>query len=236
MVCLKPAKTVTGLPVIFTIYRMRLRWKIAQWFELKWWQNYLGEKDAAAYKEWKRNYWLGVLEKSGIQAMENCAIADLGCGPAGIFMVFPDNAVTAVDPLLDDYEKHTTFFRKSDYPNVSFITAGIEDFEPAQKYDLVFCMNAINHVLDMNKAFSKLKSVCKDEGTIVLSIDSHNHSFFKHLFRCIPGDVLHPHQYDLKEYTALLASDGWRVKDTMLLKREFFFNHYVLVASKLSSP
>ena len=214
---------------------MSVRWKIAQWFELRWWVNYLRGKEKTEYLGWKKNYWNNLLAKiPEVKIVPSQTIADLGCGPAGIFIVLPQNKVTAVDPLINDYEKQVSFFDKKDYPNTTFICNAIEEFETTEKFDLVFCMNAINHVHDMARGFEKLREVCKANGTIIVSIDAHNHSFFKNLFRLIPGDILHPHQYDLKEYQDFMATNGWKIFSSQLLKHEFFFDHYLLVASKSS--
>lgn len=156
----------------------------------------------------------------------------MGCGPAGVFIALPENKVTAVDPLINEYENQTPFFSKSDYPNVAFVKSTIEEFESNGKFDIAFCMNCINHVHDIEKGFEKLKEVCADNGTLVLSIDAHNFSFFKYLFRLIPGDILHPHQYDLQEYKTFLEKQGFKILKTELLKQEFFFNHYVMMAGK----
>ena len=90
-------------------------------------------------------------------------------------------------------------------------------------------MNAINHVHDIEKGFEKLNEVCAENGTIVFSIDAHNFSFFKYLFRLIPGDILHPHQYDLEEYKQFLEKQKMKIVKTEWLKKEFFFNHYLMV-------
>jgi 2-polyprenyl-3-methyl-5-hydroxy-6-metoxy-1,4-benzoquinol methylase len=213
---------------------MTLRWKIAQWFELQWWQQYLRGKDKATYLTWKKNYWQNLLQKieGDIKINSTQTVIDLGCGPAGIFIALSDNKVTAVDPLLDEYEKQTQFFNPSDYPNVSFVQNTIEEFHSQTKYDLVCCMNAINHVHDIEKGFEQLRMLCSENGTIIVSIDAHNFPFFKYLFRLIPGDILHPHQYDLKEYQGFLERDGWKNSKPVLLKHEFFFDHYLLVAKK----
>ncbi len=214
---------------------MTLRWKIAQWFELQWWRKYLRNKDKATYLTWKKNYWNALLNKiSGeIKIKRSDSVIDMGCGPAGIFIALPDNTTTAIDPLLDEYEKQTLLFKRGDYPKVNFVKSTIEDLESGGiKYDAVCCMNAINHVHDMAKGFDKLKEVCADNGTIVISIDAHNFSLFKHLFRLIPGDILHPHQYDLNEYTDFLKEGAWKVSAPVLLKHEFFFDHYLLVAKR----
>ena len=128
---------------------MTLRWKIAQWFELRWWQNYLRGKDKAAYLQWKKSYWQTLLDKiaGDIKIDTSQSVIDLGCGPAGIFIALPPNKITAVDPLLHQYETQTQFFSPSDYPHVKFVKSSIEDYDACgTKYDFVFCKNAINHV------------------------------------------------------------------------------------------
>src|SRR5579862_9273180 len=131
---------------------MKMRWKLAQWFELRWWKNYLHGKTKDEYLNWKRNYWQHLLEfiSNGVKVDSAKSIADLGCGPAGIFVLHErglavgvqnfeplQQAFTAVDPLIDEYEKQTDFFKKSDYPNTTFIKSTIEEFNPTQKFDLV---------------------------------------------------------------------------------------------------
>ena len=214
---------------------MTLRWKIAQWFELRWWQNYLRSKDKTQYLQWKINYWQTLLGKisEDVKIDASQSVIDMGCGPAGIFIALPVNEITAVDPLLYAYETQTHFFSPADYSNVKFVKSTIEDYDASGlKYDFVFCMNAINHVHDINSGFEKLRTLCVDTGAIIVSIDAHNFSFFKYLFRLVPGDILHPHQYDLKEYADLLNGEGWHTDVPLLLKQEFFFNHYLLIAKK----
>ena len=212
---------------------MSLRWKIAQWFELRWWMNYLRNKEKTEYTGWKKKYWNSLLARiPEIKIEPSQSIADLGCGPAGIFIALPQNKVTAIDPLIVEYEKQVSFFKKSDYPNTTFVCSTIEAFKMTEKFDLVFCMNAINHVHDMAKGIEKLKEVCKADGAIIVSIDAHNFSFFKYLFRSIPGDILHPHQFDLKEYQNFFSADGCKISSSQLLKHQFFFDHYLLVAVK----
>lgn len=187
------------------------------------------DKNEGEYLSWKRDYWKEILKKVP-EVSPDRTVCDLGCGPAGVFIALPQNRVTAVDPLVEEYERQIPFFRKKDYPNVDFVQSTIEDFLPQEQFDFVFCLNVINHIQDIEKGFEKLNAVCKTEGVIVLSIDAHNFSFFKHLFRLVPGDVLHPHQYDLKEYQSFFENQGLKVWKTELLKKEFFFNHYLLVA------
>lgn len=211
---------------------MTWRWRLAQFFELWWWKNYLRNKNAADYTAWKTAYWRNLLEPhlSLLHILPNTTIADFGCGPAGVFLFFVKQKITAIDPLLYQYEKSIPHFAKENHPNVTFVESTIEDYRAIEKYDVIFCMNAINHVQNIEKSYDVLCRHLKPNGNLVMSIDAHNFSFFKTLFRLIPGDILHPHQYDLKEYKQFLAERQLTVSKTTLVKKEFFFNHYLILA------
>jgi len=211
-----------------------LRWKVAQSFEINWWQRYLKKKDSKQYAEWKRNYWNNLLSliTDVVQPKEGDKILDAGCGPAGIFMVTDQFYPVAVDPLLDEYEHKLHHFKKSFYPTVNFVSQPLEEFLSPEKFDFIFCMNAINHVADLELSFDKIVGLAKPNGKIIITIDAHNFSFFKNLFRIIPGDVLHPHQFNLKEYETMLSLRNCKIEKRIKLKHEFFFDHYLLVARK----
>lgn len=211
---------------------MTWRWRLAQFFELWWWKNYLRNKKVVDYTAWKKAYWKNLLEPhlSLLHISPNTTIADFGCGPAGVFLFFKKQKITAIDPLLYQYEKSIPHFAKESHPNVTFVESTIEDYRAKEKYDVVFCMNAINHVHNIEKSYDVLCRQLNPNGYLVMSIDAHNFSFFKLLFRWIPGDILHPHQYDLKEYKQFLVKRKLTVLKTELTKKEFFFNHYLILA------
>lgn len=211
---------------------MKLRWKIAQAAEIRWWQNYLNKKEKSTYLTWKKEYWRTLLQECQLDIPPQASCLDAGCGPAGIFTVLEQQQVDAVDPLLDEYEKKLAHFSAKDYPFVQFITSPLENFTPSKSYDYVFCLNAINHVSNLDQCWDNLLASTKKGGTLVVSIDAHNYSFFKHLFRAIPGDILHPHQYNLTEYQAMLTQRGGKIKQTLCKNQAFFFDYYVLVLTK----
>lgn len=211
-----------------------LRWRVAQLFEARWWKKYLAHKDVATYLQWKKSYWHNVLSRIGgsLGMQPGQSVIDAGCGPAGIFIVLDEYKVTAVDPLLDTYSATLPHFKPEMYPFASFHTQTLEAFTCSEQADVVFCMNAINHVSQLDEAFLTLYKCTKPGGKIVVSIDAHNHQFFKHIFRMQPADILHPHQYDLAEYEHMLTRLGCTILQTELIKKEFLFNHYILVAGK----
>jgi 2-polyprenyl-3-methyl-5-hydroxy-6-metoxy-1,4-benzoquinol methylase len=211
------------------------RWRVAQFLEARWWKKYLSHKDVDTYLKWKKDYWKDVLLllKESLAMQPGQKILDAGCGPAGVFIYLTDYKVTALDPLLDTYHQSLGHFKKEMYPYVDFMTESLENFDSKDLYDVIFCMNAINHVAQIGDAFQTLYRNCKKGGRIVVSIDAHNYQFVKYFLRIQPqNDILHPHQYDLQEYKNMLTSRGCTIIHTELIKKEFFFNHYILVAVK----
>ncbi len=209
-----------------------MRWKIAQAAELRWWKRYLKNKNEPAYLQWKENYWKGFIKKTGLHFAKNECLLEVGCGPAGIFIALPKHPIHAVDPLINQYEKKIAHFKKADYPNVVFFASPFEKFEINQSYDKVFCLNAINHVADLPSCLDKLGEGLKPGGQLILSVDAHNHSPFKKLFRMIPADILHPHQFNLEEYRQMLLERNLTIENSLTFKKEFFFNYYILIAKK----
>ncbi|MBP6663955.1 MAG: methyltransferase [Chitinophagales bacterium] len=211
-----------------------LKWRLAQNIELKWWQRYLQSKDQEAYGAWKLQYWADLLRVIGnvVKLPNNSAVLDAGCGPAGIYRALPHCRVTAIDPLLAAYEQNLTLhFNPADYPYVTFRAMPLEQLTDIQQYDVVFCLNVINHVSDIKLCIQKLYDALVPNGYLVLSIDAHNHNVFKWLFRAIPLDILHPHQHNLEGYKQLLP-DNAKIRQEVLYKKEFFFNYHVLVIQK----
>jgi 2-polyprenyl-6-hydroxyphenyl methylase/3-demethylubiquinone-9 3-methyltransferase len=212
----------------------KIKWQTAQWAEIRWWKNYLKDKDTDSYLKWKKDYWKGVLDEISpyFTIAPGSKVADIGCGPTGVFMNLSDFTTVAIDPLLDQYATHLKQFNKSWYPWVVFETKPMEEITYDSAFDVIFCMNAINHVKDLAESYTILTKALKPGGVLIISIDAHNYSFYKQLFRKLPGDILHPHQYDLAEYEAFLTSRNMLVLQTLCKKQEYFFNHYIQIVQK----
>ncbi len=209
------------------------RWKAAQFAEKQWWKNYLRKKTAEDYRTWKKGYWERFVrslpewasDRSGLEVL------DAGCGPAGIFMYYRKARVTAVDPLLPAYEK-LPHFSPSDYPNVEFHSQRLEDYRPLTGFDLVFCINAINHVQDMPRVLGRLHAALRPGGKLVISSDVHRYKALRRLFRLIPGDILHPHQMNEKAFRNALQEAGFRIRDAKPIGRQAIFSYLLLTAEK----
>lgn len=209
------------------------KWKIAQALELRWWKRYLKDKDRNHYLQWKASYWdqlLFDIEKY-IELPEHFVLLDAGCGPAGIFICLKRNQVTAIDPLMDKYIEND-LLQPEHYPWVQFEQCKIEDIDFKEKFDYIFCLNAINHVKDLEKSYDALVNALKPGGTLIVSTDAHKHSFLKKLFQLIPGDLLHPVQLNIEEYNAHLTRRKLEIVKNILYKEESIFDYYITIAKK----
>jgi 2-polyprenyl-6-hydroxyphenyl methylase/3-demethylubiquinone-9 3-methyltransferase len=203
-----------------------LRWKIAQWAEIRWWKRYLSEKTPAVYLAQKAAYWQRVIEQLGIAVPPGSKVLDAGCGPAGIFMVLDGAAVTAIDPLLERYQA-LPHFQPARYAGVAFRQMALEGLEEEDAYDYIFCLNVINHVADMQRALLRLQQALKPDGTCWLSVDAHRYPVLQPVFAAVPGDVLHPHQYTLAQYEAQVKGAGFSILRKQLLKPGGLFDYWI---------
>ena len=206
------------------------RWQIAQWAEISWWRLYLGRKKKEDYLSRKAAYWRRVLQETGLRIRPGERVLDAGCGPAGIFLVLDRQQVDAIDPLLDAYALRLPHFSPASYAHVKFSSVSLEGFRPERPYDTVCCLNAINHVADLGRALDNLTGALAAHGQLLLSVDTHNHQVFHRLFRLLPLDILHPHQYDLAEYERMLTGRGLHIERTVRLRAGFFFDYHAIVA------
>jgi len=208
------------------------RWRFAQFLELRWWQRYLQKLDWEEYVKAKQRHWQKLLGLLEIQLVQEERILEAGCGPAGIFTILNDQKVDALDPLLSKYESQLPGFSQAQFPYVQFQELMLEQLDATDHYDQVFCLNAINHVADLDLALRKLIQALKPQGTLVLTIDVHRHRFFRWVFRLIPGDVLHPQQDAIEDYLRLLEAQGMTIEKTLVLKSGWIFDYAAVKARK----
>ena len=211
----------------------KYKWWVSQKAERLWWRRYLKDKSPEEYLQWKREYWYNFLALTGVQVNNNDLVYDAGCGPAGVFTILNESQVIAVDSLLNNYNQLTQF-NKEDYPNVRFISSRIEEYLNTAGFDIIFCVNAINHVEDIDLALSMLNKNLKAEGSMVLTTDVHRSNFLKKLFQLFPGDILHPHQYNRADYEKMLKEHNFVMDKIITLKSGTIFDYCAFIVSKLN--
>ena len=203
-----------------------IKWNFAQSLEKRWWQKYLQDKDPIQYLNWKKAYWKDLFGRAGIDISRlGAPVLDIGCGPAGVFMILDPFEVVAVDPLLEFYQAELPIFTPEAYPWVHFVAKDFESWDMSRSFQTITCFNAINHFHDPDLTLKRIAHFAQKGATILISIDTHKHSVFKFLFRCLPIDALHPHQWDNADCLNKFKTAGLRVVNQHRLKGNFLF-HY----------
>ena len=224
-----------GVLIFWNLCKMKttLKWRLAQRLELNWWKRYLKNKPEADYLSWKRGYWQTLLQSLSpyVKLRPGDKVLDAGCGPAGIFTILKQQQVTALDPLLDAY-RELAHFKPQNYPYCQFIALPLELYQAPDVFDAVFCLNAINHVSNIGRCCDVLAKATKPNGYLVVSIDAHKYTLLKKTFRLLPGDALHPHQYDLREYENMLTKRGFEVVASIPYKSGRVFDYCVLICRR----
>ena len=209
----------------------RLRWKLAQSLEWRWWNRYLAKQSPDAYLAKKRDYWVRTLAELDWRTEKGARVLDAGCGPAGIFLLLHDRQqVTALDPLLDRYRR-LSVFRPARYPEVRFLQRPMEELADLGSFRQIYCFNAINHVRDWAEALDALSGAAVPGTELILSSDVHRHAWLLPVFRLLPGDVLHPQQHGAEAYRRALRARGWRIDRERLLRREAIFDYRAWVCT-----
>jgi 2-polyprenyl-6-hydroxyphenyl methylase/3-demethylubiquinone-9 3-methyltransferase len=209
-------------------------WKLAQRLEWWWWKRYLKSKNPEDYLVWKRKYWTDFLQNlpAEFHFLTENKILDAGCGPAGIFIILEKNTVTALDPLLCQYDS-LPHFDRSRYPYCTFETMSLEDYTLENDYDYIFSLNAINHVADIACSIKNIYNNLKNGGKAIISTDVHRYQALKHILRIIPTDALHPQQHDKDDYHTLMRNIGFKNIQAISLKPENpMFDYICFIAEK----
>jgi len=204
-----------------------MKWRIAQFAELRWWQWYLGGKSFEEYLPLKKQYWQRILRDSDVALRDGMRILDAGCGPSGVYTVLEKQQVDAIDPLLTAYRQKLKHFDPANYPWTRFRAQTIEALRASEVYDLIVCFNVINHVRDVELSLHCLLQALKPDGQLLLSVDAHRHRLLEKLFQTVPGDILHPHQHTEPVYRRMIRAAGGSVERSRCVRREFIFEHVV---------
>lgn len=97
-------------------------------------------------------------------------IVDVGSGPYGILHVIDAPCKIATDSLMDNYRQ---LGYQVDSDNVESMNINIEDLSllGVQFADVVFCLNAIDHVQNPKKGIEEIFSIMKIGGLFLLMTD-----------------------------------------------------------------
>ncbi len=173
------------------------RWSAAQAKEDAFWQ---GNGVLASQMERVISRYGPVIKKIEEYLDSNSTILDVGCGPTCTGQLFNVGLKTYLDPLMDSYLKSYP----EELPEGEKICSTAEDIpKPDESFDVVLCVNALDHMIDPDKALAEMRRVLKKDGTFMLGIFLHSPPIAmarRFIERWLPvfREDAHPYSYTLE--------------------------------------
>lgn len=176
------------------IDRNEERWFVAQKAELEMiLANHKAEDFEAGYKLYS-NTLLTKLDKIAPFRRED-KLLDVCSGPISFLEFLPESKLKlAIDSNMESYKRKFPYDLKNS--QVIYKTMLAEKMELGDEtFDKVFCLNAIDHVLDYKKTLTEIYRVTKKEGIIGLSFENMNYMYklIYHLNFKKLNDIYHPY-------------------------------------------
>ena len=185
-------------------------WDDSQQHESDYWkfQAKTGNQEQHHRWGWYRNVcfpnWLPGRSFEGLRVM------DVGSGPAGILhYIGAAGYKMAVDPLMGDYMQ-AGYAVKDNGVSVSSI-AGEQLSKVGDDYDVVFCLNCLDHCKDPQAVLSEIEKCLKTTGTLVLCVDMRHPDDM---------DALHKIRIDESWIRQALASAGFLISSADIVPHQ----------------
>lgn len=103
-----------------------------------------------------------------LQENPKAKVLDLGSGVVSILRgIVPDDQLTAVDPLADDYRRIFDYDKHGIIPPVT--APGEKLPQKTSAFNIVHISNALDHADNPGQVLSQLRRVCKKGGLVIIS-------------------------------------------------------------------
>ena len=154
---------------------------------------------------------LDVLQKHNIET-DNKKILEIGGGATGIVTVIKGERY-AIDPLMN------YFLENYDMPkDIKHIQGKGEELPYQDKFfDLIFCINTLDHSDEPNKILQETYRCLHDDGIFFMTLNCYDKQIVavKRFSENIgAGDVCHPYSYTIKDVQEDLKSNGFEIIET----------------------
>ena len=158
------------------------RWLLAQQYEKKTWdENFQLNDDWNHW--WKEHFEDYSLVEEHLRDKKDISIIEVGCGPftnvrliESILAYSDIKRIVFSDPLLESYKKIpcyvSSLFEKNHSSCYEFEQEQLESlYHKDESFDLLICINVLDHVEDVTKCISEMKRVIKKDGLLVFGND-----------------------------------------------------------------
>ncbi|UCF81932.1 MAG: class I SAM-dependent methyltransferase [Desulfobacteraceae bacterium] len=194
------------------------RWSAAQSKEDAFWQ-----RDGVLDSQMDRvtSRYGPIIRKIEEHLNPNSTILDVGCGPTCTGQLFRVGLKTYLDPLMASYLQNYP----ENLPEGEKICSTAEDIPKLdESFDVVLCVNALDHMIDPGKALAEIRRVLMKDGIFVLGIFLYPPPLamarrFIEKWLPIFRDDAHPYSYTLKIIRKVL-NDYFSIREEIMVFRK----------------
>ena len=173
------------------------RWSKAQDDELSLWLK--GCQDGDDWNTWWKEKFCNY---SFLKGKQITSMLEVGCGPYAkntkMILDILENknteTVDLLDPLLDRYIKHNLSVKSLMRENTVAYNMPLEKLSVKEKYDLIICINVLDHVYDANQCLQSMYEALKTNGIVIIGQDLTNDDDLKN--PVVAKDIMHPIKLD----------------------------------------
>ena len=193
------------------------RWEQAQNSERSFWEESFA--DEPAFQKMCLSFYpvyKAFLDKNNI-VTDDMEVIDIGSGPYGFVSVIKAKRKVAIDPLMDYFitKVPIDFYRNNNLNLVNGVGENL-DIMPSKSYDLVCCLNTLDHAGLPTRVMYEANRVLKPEGYLLLSVNHYAWTIvlYRRLLESIGcGDRNHPITYHISDITKMIQHYNLKVID-----------------------
>ena len=146
-------------------------------------------------------------------------VLDIGCGPTSIFLALREAEKYVVDPTLDHLFKLHTFVREvEEYSDVNFVSSIIEETTFDRQFDLIFTINALDHVGSLKPVIDKIEELLAPSGFLVVIVDCYADRTIRNIMRFFDVDIPHPHHFIADDITTIFSTYTLKKQENNILE------------------
>ncbi|MFC2072267.1 class I SAM-dependent methyltransferase [Chloroflexota bacterium] len=196
----------------------RKRWLVAHERET------VGIENTEDVREWlrvRRHTWANLVDllKDTMAFDSSKRILDIGGGPTSIFLALREGERYAVDPVYEHlFQLHPFMGEVEEYEGVNFIASPIEEVAFDKQFNLIFTINAIDHVGELQPVIKKIDELLAPSGILVVIVDCYADSAVRNIINFFDADIPHPHHFITEDIIRLFPDYKLKKQDNKIFE------------------
>ena len=178
-------------------------------------------EDITEFLRLRRHTWASLVDllKGEIAFDSSKRILDIGCGPTSVFLALRGGEKYVVDPTLERLFQLHPFMREvEEYRDVNFVSRPIEETTFDKQFDLIFTINALDHVGALKPVIDKIDELLTACGILVIIVDCYADRAVRNIMSFFDVDLPHPHHFIVEDIARLFPTYQLKKQDNNILE------------------